>query len=136
MRARNFVDSNCDELQLESALIESVSQCAMAQRFADLREPCDLPARRGIRRSEAERSPQTIRFRRRIAYKLLLPRYASLTHIFIYLFLSFFLLGTFAREEKNLNTALVFHGGKVKGRGSTNMAARTRSRDRLRRDVL
>lgn len=25
-RARNFVDSNCDELQLESALIESVSQ--------------------------------------------------------------------------------------------------------------
>ena len=44
--ARNFVDSNCDELQLESALIESVSQLpAMAQKFADLREPCDLPAR-------------------------------------------------------------------------------------------
>lgn len=60
--ARNFVDSNCDELQLESALIESVSQCAMAQKFADLREPCDLLARRGIRHSLRGRAFTSKRF--------------------------------------------------------------------------
>lgn len=39
-----FVDSNCDELQLESALIESISQKTMAQSFAHLCAPCDFPA--------------------------------------------------------------------------------------------